>query len=74
VCRIVSFRPWDSCGGSRRDPYLWGFCGPPGARSGPRAARWSGPSHPVSGLGPSATERSITLPDIRAMSARSLSA
>jgi hypothetical protein len=27
VCRIVPFRPWDSGGGSRRDPYLWGFCG-----------------------------------------------
>jgi hypothetical protein len=23
----VPFRPWDSGGGSRRDPHLWGFCG-----------------------------------------------
>jgi hypothetical protein len=23
----VPFRPWVSCGGSCRDPHLWGFCG-----------------------------------------------
>jgi hypothetical protein len=28
VCRRVSVRPWDSCGERRRDPDLWGFCGP----------------------------------------------
>ncbi len=48
MCRIVSFRPWDSCGECLRDPHLWGFCGTAQAPSKPGDAQFAA-SSPLNG-------------------------
>ena len=66
--RIVPFRPWDSCGGSRRDPHVWGFCGaaraPTADLAQPVGASLATQQAPLTG--------GASLPGIVAMGPRSL--
>ena len=52
MCRIVSFRPWDSCGECLRDPHLWGFCGAAQAPSKPGDAQSAAGSTVTSHISP----------------------